>query len=304
MEDRNKNYLVEGAVSRENKGNIHPSAIIEKGARIGCNVTIEPYAVIKKNVILEDNVVIKSYVYIDGNTRVGEGTVVWPSASIGTKTQDLKFKGEETFVSIGKNCEIREFVTINSSCGDQSVVKVGDNCLIMAYCHIAHNCELGNSVIMSNNATLAGHVAVEDFAIIGGMTAIHQFSRIGCYAMVGGMSRVTHDVLPYTIGGSIPYKFGGVNIVGLKRHGFPFQTRKALAQAFKLLYRSGLLMSEALERTEEVLGDFSEIRHWLNFARKSQRGLIGLQGVAQPLAEESLLEEDQVDFNELRAFNR
>ena len=133
---------------------------------------------------------------------------------------------------------IREFVTINSSCQENSVVEIGDSCLIMAYCHVAHNCIVGNRVIMSNNATLAGHVTVEDCAIIGGMTPIHQFVRIGRYAMVGGMSRVTHDIPPYTIGAGIPYKFGGLNIIGLKRHGFPLETRRELSKAFKLLYRS------------------------------------------------------------------
>ncbi|MFT4552664.1 MAG: UDP-N-acetylglucosamine acyltransferase [Chlamydiales bacterium] len=271
--------------------NIHPSAIIDPGAKIGRNVTIEAYAVINGSVTIEDDVVIKSFVYVDGNTTIGQGTVIWPSASIGTKTQDLKYRGETTYVIIGKNCEIREFVTINASCGESSEVRVGDNCLIMAYCHIAHNCELGNHVIMSNNATLAGHVQVEDYAIIGGMTPVHQFSRIGRYAMVGGMSRVTHDVLPYTVGGSIPYKFGGVNTVGLKRHGFSFEARKALAKAFKLLYRSGLRLDEALDKTEREVEDLPEVRHWLRFARESRRGLIGLQGIAQTPEEGAQVDE-------------
>ena len=194
---------------------------------------------------LEDGVTIKSHAYIDGYTTIGAGTTIYPGASIGTKTQDLKYRGEKTFVKIGKNCDIREFVTINSSCQENSVVEVGDHCLIMAYCHVAHNCKVGNRVIMSNNATLAGHVTVEDCAIIGGMTPIHQFVRIGRYAMVGGMSRVTHDIPPYTIGAGIPYKFGGLNIIGLKRHGFPLEIRRELSRAFKLLYRSHLQIEEA-----------------------------------------------------------
>lgn len=260
--------------------NIHPAAIIEPGAKIGKNVTVEAYAVVKGNVTLEDHVVIKSHAYIDGNTTIGAGTIVWPSASIGTKTQDLKFKGEKTYVTIGKNCEIREFVTINSSCNENSVVKVGDNCLIMAYCHVAHNCEIGNRVIMANNAMLAGHVVVEDFAIIGGMTPVHQFSRIGQYAMVGGFSRISHDVPPYTIGAGSPYKLGGLNLVGLKRHGFPLEVRRALAKAFKLTYRSGLRMSQALEMIEMQDGDNAHVRHWIDFCRNSKRGLIGFQGIS------------------------
>ncbi len=275
------------------KSYIHPAAIIESGAKLGSNVTVEAYAVIKGTVTLKDNVVIKSHAYIDGNTTIGEGTVIWPSASIGTKTQDLKFRGEKTYVEIGKNCEIREFCTINSSCEEGSIVKIGDNCLIMAYCHVAHNCEIGNRVIMANNASLAGHVIVEDFAVIGGMTPIHQFSRVGKYAMVGGLSRITHDIPPYTIGAGIPYKVGGLNLVGLKRHDFPLEVRKALTQAFRLVYRSGLHIEDALKKIEEEVPSNPHVDHWINFCRTSRRGLIGFQGVVvEP-------QEDFAEFEEL-----
>lgn len=260
-----------------NNPNIHPTAIIEPGAKIGSNVTIEAYAIIKSTVTLEDRVVIKSHAYIDGHTTIGEGTTIYPSASIGTKTQDLKFRGEKTYVKIGKNCEIREFVTINSSCQENSVVSVGDNCLIMAYCHIAHNCVLGNRVIMSNNATLAGHVTVEDHVIISGLTPVHQFVRIGRYAMVGGLSRITRDIPPYTIGAGIPFKFGGLNIIGLKRHGFPLKVRRELNKAFKLLYRSQLSFKDALAATEREVEQIPEVQHWIKFCRESKRGLMGLQ---------------------------
>lgn len=261
--------------------NIHPQAIVETGAQIGNNVTVEPFAVVKKNVTLHDNVVIKSHAYIDGHTTIGEGTVIWPSASIGTKTQDLKFRGEKTFVVIGKHCEIREFVTINSSCQENSVVRIGDNCLIMAYCHVAHNCEIGNRVVMSNSAMLAGHVTIEDCAIIGGMTPVHQFSRIGCYAMVGGFSRVPRDVPPYTVGGGFPYKFGGINIIGLKRHKFSLEVRAALSKAFKITYRSGLHLEEAIRQVESEVEPHEEVRHWINFCKSSKRGLIGLAGITK-----------------------
>lgn len=257
------------------ESNIHPAAIIEPGAKIGKDVTVEAYAVVKGTVTLEDRVVIKSHAYIDGNTTIGEGTVVWPSASIGTKTQDLKFRGEKTFVVIGKNCEIREFCTINSSCQENSVVRIGDECLIMAYCHVAHNCEIGNHVIMANNANLAGHVTVEDFAVIGGMTPVHQFSKIGRYSMVGGFSRITHDVPPYTIGAGSPYKIGGLNLVGLKRHGFSLEERRALTQAFRITYRSELRLDEALGKIEQEVPMNPHIKHWLDFCRSSRRGLIG-----------------------------
>src|SRR3989338_1060801 len=275
---------------------IHPQAIVESGAKIGKDVVIEAFAIVKGSVTLEDRVVIKSHAYIDGNTTIGEGTSVWPSASIGTKTQDLKYRGEKTFVKIGKNCEIREFVTINSSCQENAVVKVGDNCLIMAYCHVAHNCEVGNGVIMANGANLAGHVILEDHVIIGGMTPIHKFSRIGCYAMVGGFSRITHDVPPYTIGAGAPYKLGGLNLVGLKRHHFPLEVRQDLSRAFKLTYRSGLHLDEALRRIENEIEITSHLRHWVEFCSTSKRGLIGLQGVTQEPQDE--LEEYEELFKE------
>jgi UDP-N-acetylglucosamine acyltransferase len=273
--------------------NIHPQAIVDPGAKIGNNVTIEPFAIIKANVTLEDNVVIKSHAYIDGYTTIGEGTVVWPSASIGTDPQDLKFRGEKTYVKIGKRCQIREFVTINSSCQAETTVSIGDDCLIMAYCHVAHNCEVGNRVIMANGAMLAGHVIVEDFAIIGGMTPIHQFSRIGKHAMVGGFSRVPCDIPPYSIGGGIPYRFGGINIVGLKRHQFPLDVRLALAKAFKITYRSGLRLDEALSQIEAEIKPIPEILHWIDFCRKSKRGLVGLNGITQK--EEDAVEEELVE---------
>ncbi len=270
------------------KTDIHRMAIVDPKAKIGDNVTIEPFAIVKGGVTLEDDVTIKSHAYIDGNTTIGFGTTVWPGATIGTKTQDLKFRGEKTFVMIGKNCDIREYVTINSSCQENSIVRVGDNCLIMAYCHIAHNCDVGNRVVMANAVNLAGHVVIEDCAVIGGVTAVHQFTRIGCYAMVGGCSRVTHDVPPYSIGGGIPYKMGGLNIVGLKRHGFPLTIRKDLTRAFRLTYRSGLRLSEAMEKIHCEIDSSLYVKHWVQFCRASRRGLIGLHRVIQ---EEGELEE-------------
>jgi len=272
--------------------NIHPTAIISEGAKIGDGVTIEPYVIIHGNVVIEDNVTIKSHAYIDGRTTIGEGTVIWPGACIGTKTQDKKFSGEKTFVRIGKHCDIREFVTINSSCHEGSVVEIGDRTLIMACCHVAHNCRVGKGVIMANNALLAGHVEVEDFAVIGGMTPIHQYVRIGSYAMVGGFSRVTHDVPPYLIGASVPFKVGGLNIVGLKRHGFEYPVRRELARAYKILYRSGLILEEALDKIERHVEPIDEVLHFLDFCRSTKRGIIGMQGALRDEMEQQETEEE------------
>jgi UDP-N-acetylglucosamine acyltransferase len=277
--------------------NIHPTAIIEMGAIIGQRVEIEAYAIIKGTVTLEDDVVIKSHAYIDGNTTIGAGTTVWPSASIGTRTQDLKFKGEQTFVKIGKNCQIREFVTINASCHENTVVEIGDNCLIMAYCHIAHNCKVGNGVIMANNAMLAGHVTIGDFANIGGMTPIHQHVRVGPYAMVGGFSRVTHDIPPFTIGAGVPYEVGGLNLIGLKRRGFALEDRIELTKAFKLTYRSGLRLQDSLERLIEENSSNPYVKEWIEFCQTSKRGLIAIAGITKKNAEEA---ESPVELAESR----
>jgi UDP-N-acetylglucosamine acyltransferase len=258
---------------------IHPMAVVEEGAVIGNNVVIEPFAVVKSNVILKDNVTIKSHAYIDGYTTIGEGTTIYPSAVIGTKTQDKKFRGEKTFVEIGKNCEIRECVTINSSCQENSIVKIGDNCLLMAYCHVAHNCEVGSNVIMANGAMLAGHVIVEDYVIIGGMTPVHQFSRIGMHAMVGGLSRIHCDVPPFTIGAGYEYRVAGLNLIGLRRRGFNLEQRRQLAKAFKITYRSSLSLSEAIERIEQECEMNEQVAHWIQFCKSTKRGLIGLSNL-------------------------
>ena len=262
--------------------NIHPAAIIEPGAQIGANVTIEPYVIVKGNVILEDNVTLKSHCLYRR---------LYDNRGRNYHLPRSQHRDKNTRPQIPRRKNIRQNrqkVRNPRICHHQFLLQgklhcqVGDKCLIMAYCHIAHNCELGNRVIMSNNATLAGHVIVEDCAIIGGMTPIHQFIRIGCYAMVGGMSRVTHDIPPYTIGAGIPFRFGGLNLVGLKRNGFPLATRQALTKAFKLLYRSGLRIEEALDRIENEVPDIPEVRHWIQFCRgSSKRGLLGLQGISK-----------------------
>lgn len=257
--------------------NIHPLAIVEDGAQIGKGVTLEAFAVIKGNVILKDNVTVKSHAYIDGFTTIGEGSVIWPGASIGTRPQDLKYKGEKTFVHIGKNCQIREFVTVNSSCQEGSVVEVGDNCLLMAYCHVAHNCKVGKGVIMANSSMIGGHVEIEDYARIGGMTPVHQFVRIGRHAMVGGMSRVSHDIPPFSLGGGIPYKLGGINIIGLQRSGVSLEVRQKLTQVFKITYRQNLTIETALKKIVNEVDMIDEVKYWVDFCRFSKRGLIGFE---------------------------
>lgn len=257
---------------------IHPSAVVSPQATIGNRVSIDPFAVVGPGVTLSDGVHIKSHAVIEGHTTIGEDSVIYPHAVIGTAPQDLKFRGEQTKVLIGKRCQIREFVLINSSTQEGSEVRLGNDCMIMATCHIAHNCELGDGVIMANGAVLGGHVIVEDGAIIGGMTPIHQWSRIGRYAMVGGMSRLGQDMPPFLIGGGVPFKLGGLNLVGLKRRGMPKETRFELTKAFKILYRSGLRSSEALDKIEQECAPIDEIKHFVSFCRGTKRGLVCMQG--------------------------
>ena len=253
---------------------IHTSAIVHPDAKIGNNVIIEPYAVVNSpEVELGDNVVIKSHAYIEGNVHIGEGTIIYPFASIGTQTQNLKYAGEKTYVRIGKNCQIREYVTINSSCGNQSRVEVGDKALIMAYCHVAHNCRVGKGVIMANGATLAGYVEVGDYANLGGLCAIHQNTRIGEYAMIGGGSMIGSDVPPYTIGQGYPLVVVGLNWIGLKRHNFSLSERKSLTQAFKLTYEPGIKWSEARKNILEKVPPSSHIDFWVKFCDSSKRGI-------------------------------
>lgn len=253
---------------------IHPTAVVEEGAILGEGVSIEAYAVVKATVRLGARVVVKSHAYIDGYTTIGADTVVYPFACIGTRAQDLKYRGEKTYIEIGERCQIREYVTINSSCQENTVLRIGDDCLIMAYCHVAHNCSIGNRVIMSNGATLAGHVTVEDYAVIGGMTPIHQYVRVGRYAMVGGASRIGRDIPPYMIGGGVPFRYGGINLIGLKRHGFSLQKRQLLTAVFQLLCRSDLRLAEALAKIEAEIEPTPEVRDVVDFCRKTKRGLM------------------------------
>lgn len=265
---------------------IHPQAYIEEGAVIGRNVTIEPFAIVKKNVTLGDNVVIRSHAYVDGQTTIGEGAQIFQGVVIGTPPQSSRYKGESSFIRIGKRCVLREYCTVHASVEEGSVVTIEDDCMLMAYTHVAHNCTVGKGVIMANNATLAGHVTVGDYAIIGGFTPIHQFCHIGAYAMVGGMSRVNQDVPPFTLGGDIPYRMGGLNLVGLKRKGFSLETRLALAEAFRLVYRCMLPLDEALKQIECNLPKLPEVAQWVDFCKNSKRGLIGLHTIYKKRSQE------------------
>jgi UDP-N-acetylglucosamine acyltransferase len=252
---------------------IHPTAVIHPKAKVGSGCEIGPYCVIGEHVILGDECRLHSHVVIDGHTQLGARNEIFPFASIGLKTQDLKWRGGITRTEIGDGNTFREYVTIHSATGDGESTIVGSNNHILAYCHLAHNVVLGNHVIMSNVATLAGHVMVEDHAVIGGLAAIHQFCRIGRMAIVGGCSKVVQDVPPFMLADGNPAETRTVNKVGLERNGVSTEAQNALRQAYKILFREGLTISNALARIEAELPRLPEVEHLIQFTRTSSRGI-------------------------------
>lgn len=235
--------------------NIHPTAVVAEGAVLGPGVMVGPYCVIGPEVRLAANVTLKSHVVVDGDTKIGEGTVIFPFASIGGVPQDLKFRGETSRLRIGANNTIRESVTMNPGTeGGGMVTRVGDGNLFMVNVHVAHDCQVGDGNVFANNVSLAGHVIVEDNVVIGGHAGVHQFVRIGRGAMVGVLSAVLADVIPYgTVTGDAA-KLGGLNLVGLKRRGASKDEMNGLRAAFKTLFgETGTLK----ERAEAVKGEFT-----------------------------------------------
>lgn len=245
---------------------IHPTAVIADGAKIGANVSIGAYSVVGPNVTLADGVILYSHVVIDGTTTIGEGTEIFPFASIGHRPQDKKFKGEDSRLEIGKRNVIREHVTMNPGTeGGGLITRVGDDCLFMASSHVAHDCIVGNRVILANNATLAGHVTVGDFAIIGGLSAIHQFVRIGQNAFIGGMSGVEKDVIPFGTVKGERASLDGLNLVGLKRSNLERARIHAVRHVFKeLFYGTEGTLSERAE-TLKASYEEPEARMLLDF---------------------------------------
>ena len=209
-----------------------------------------------------------------GPAQTQLGRQVFPRDGVGGAPQDLKYRGEETRVVIGSHNTIREYVTINrATISDIGVTIIGDHNLLMAYCHVAHNCKLGNHIVMANAANLAGHVHVEDFAIIGGLTGVHQFTRIGAHCIIGGASAVTKDVPPFVMASGNFAKLYGLNVIGLKRRGFTDETIGAIKEAYRIVFRSSMLLSAAIKKVEEVVEDLPEVRQFVDFIRKSERGI-------------------------------
>ena len=254
---------------------IHPTALVEPGAKLGEGVTIGPYCVVGPDASLDDDVTLIAHVVVSGHTEIGAGTRIFPFASIGHQPQDLKYRGEHSRLVIGRNNTIRETVTMNPGTeGGNMVTRVGDGGLFMAGTHVAHDCTIGDGVIMANNATLAGHVVVGDHAILGGLCAVHQFVRIGTLAMVGGLSGVEFDVIPYgSVIGNRAW-LAGLNLVGLRRRGVARDEIHALRRAYQELFAAEGTMADRLERVAEAYQDSPHVREVVAFVRAgSQRGI-------------------------------
>ncbi len=254
--------------------NVHPTAVVADGAVLDDGVDIGPYCVIGQNVKIGSGSRLHSHVVIDGDTTIGSDCSIFPFASVGTQTQDLKFQGGKTTVEIGDRTTLREYVTVNSGTNEGEVTHVGSGCAILAYCHVAHACHVGDGVIMSNGATLAGDVVVEDQAIIGGMTGVHQFTRIGRLCMVGACSKIVKDCPPFMLVDGAPSQVRGVNVVGLERKGLSAEVRDAMKKAYRQLYRKGLSTQQAIEAIQKEVPDCAEVDHLLKFIEESKRGIV------------------------------
>jgi UDP-N-acetylglucosamine acyltransferase len=254
--------------------NIHATAIVSPQANLAEGIQIGPYSIIESDVNIGKNTIIGPHVVIESHTDIGEDCRIFQFASIGAAPQDLKYVGEETRVVIGNHNTIREFVTINrATAADIGTTIIGDHNLLMAYCHVAHNCKLGSHIVMSNAANLGGHIFVEDYAIIGGLSGIHQFTRIGAHSIIGGASAVTQDVPPFVMASGNHARLYGLNLVGLKRRGFSESTIAALKKAYKIIFRSSLLRSVAIEKVKNEIEDLPEIRQFVEFIQTSKRGI-------------------------------
>lgn len=252
---------------------IHDTAVIYPGAQIAQDVEIGPYAVIGENVSIESGTKICSHAVIEGWTSIGKNCTIYPHATIGGEPQDLKFAGEKSYVIIGDNTRIRECATVNRATGEGNETRIGNNVLLMACTHIAHNCIVGNNVIMSNNAGLAGHVIVEDRVVLGGFSGVHQFVKIGRNAMIGGAAKVVQDVPPFIIIDGNPSYVAGINTVGLARANVAPEVRRDIKKAYKILYRSGNTLEQAIAEMEQELSSSEEIEHLLRFLRNVERGI-------------------------------
>ena len=247
---------------------IHPTAIVESGARLGLGAVVGPYCTVGPDVVLEDECRLISHVVVAGRTTIGPRTTIYPFASIGMPPQDLKYKGEPSRLAVGADNVIREHVTMNTGTeGGGMLTRIGDNGLFMVGAHVAHDCVVGNHVIFANNATLGGHVVVDDYAIIGGLAAVHQFCRVGAHAIIGGVSAVVQDVIPYGSASGDRARLIGLNIVGLRRRNFSRTDIQALRTAYRLLFAEEGTLAERIDDVAQMYSDNDAVMDIVAFMR-------------------------------------
>jgi UDP-N-acetylglucosamine acyltransferase len=253
---------------------IHPSALVHPKAELDPTVEVGPFSTIGEHVRIAKGVKIGAHVIVDGWTEIGEDCVFFPFSSIGLAPQDLKYKGEPSRLKIGKRNTFREFITLNrgTQTGRGETV-IGDQNFLMAYVHVAHDCIVGNQVIMANAATLAGHITIGDHAILGGLSGVHQFVNIGAYAMIGGCSAVAQDIPPFVSVAGNRAKLYGLNLIGLKRHGFSKERLEGLKGTYKLLFRSALTLKEAAKQARGKWGAIPDVETLISFVESSERGV-------------------------------
>jgi len=256
---------------------IHPTAIVEDGARLGADVTVGAFSVVGSESTLEDGVTLDAHVMIRGRTKIGARTRVATFAVIGGEAQDLSYKGEDSAVEIGRDCIIREHVTIHrGTARGRGVTSIGDECFVMIGAHIAHDCLIGDHVILTNQATLGGHTEIGEWAILGGLVGVQQRSRIGAHAFVGGMTGISRDVVPFVMASGRFARLAGINAVGLKRRGFDRETLHALHQAYRLFFLSEGPRAERLAAVETEFGEFPAVGEFVDFIRASGNRALAL----------------------------
>lgn len=254
---------------------IHPTAIVAPEARLAEDVAIGAYSIVGPTVTIGRETEIGPHVVIEGRTTIGARNRIHAFVSLGGPPQDVGYRGEDTQLVIGDDNVIRENASIHrGSHRRATVTRVGNGCFLMAYSHIAHDCQVGDFVIMANAATLGGHVQVGNHANLGGLVAIHQYCRVGAFAFVGGSSAARMDIPPYMLADGFPARLYGLNAVGLQRHGFTPETIHAVKRAFRIVFRSNLLLKDAIEKTRQELGSVQEVEHLLGFLETSERGFI------------------------------
>jgi UDP-N-acetylglucosamine acyltransferase len=252
---------------------VHPTAILDPGAELGEGVEIGPWVIVGPQVCIGDRCRIGPRARLQRNVRLAQEVSVGDGSILGGDPQDLKYRGEETWVEIGAGTIIREYSTINRGTTQSYLTSVGARCFIMSYVHLAHDCHLGDEVVIANGTQLAGHVTIQDRAVLSGLNAVHQFVTIGAYAFVGGGSRVNQDIPPYVKAVGNPMELYGLNSIGLQRAGFSGETVAALKRAYRLFFNSDLNLSQALERARSDLPPFPEVERFLAFVESSERGV-------------------------------